>query len=116
MPRNGMEHRLQPILKYPGAKWLLAPWIVAQFPPHRVYLEPYFGSGAVLFAKPPAPIELVNDLDSQVVNLFRVIRERPAELAQALALTPWAREEFTRANAEPETTDDVERARLFLVQ
>jgi len=43
---------VQPILKYPGAKWNLANWIIQQMPPHKVYLEPFFGSGAVFFNKP----------------------------------------------------------------
>lgn len=116
MPRNGMEGRLMPLLKYPGAKWTLAPWIAAHFPAHRTYLEPYFGSGAVLFAKPPSRAEIVNDLDDEIVNLFRAIRDRPADLARAVALTPWAREEFAHANAEPDVADEVERARLFLVR
>ena len=51
--------------------------------PHQVYLEPYAGSAAVLFAKPRVPVEIINDLDGQVVNFFRELRDRPAELARA---------------------------------
>ncbi len=58
------------ILKYPGSKWRLADWIIGFFPPHHTYVEPFFGSGAVLFNKPRSDIETVNDLDSDIANLF----------------------------------------------
>ena len=82
------------ILKYPGAKWRIADWIISQFPKHKVYCEPFFGSGGVFFNKTPSAIETINDIDGNVVNLFKVCRERPAELAFVLSLTPWARDEF----------------------
>lgn len=106
---------MEPILKYPGAKWRLAPWILRYLPPHETYLEPYFGSGAVFFLKDPARIETINDMDGEVVNFFRVCREHPDALADALALTPWAREERNRAYSEA-TVDDTERARQFAVR
>lgn len=55
-----------PVLKYPGAKWRMADWIVENMPKHKTYLEPFFGSGAVLFNKTPSPIETVNDLDENL--------------------------------------------------
>lgn len=70
-----------PILKYPGAKWSIADWILEFIPEHDVYLEPFFGSGAVFFNKRPVRIETINDIDGDVVNLFRVIRTRAEELA-----------------------------------
>jgi DNA adenine methylase len=105
---------VKPILRYPGAKWRLAPWIISHMPPHESYLEPYFGSGAVFFGKAPARIETINDLDGEVINFFRVCRERPDDLAEALALTPWARAE--REAAYEPATDDLERARRFAVR
>ena len=73
------------ILNYPGAKWGIASKIVELMPPHRSYLEPFFGSGAVLFNKSPSAIETVNDIDGDIVNFFRVVRESPKELAEAIA-------------------------------
>ena len=64
---------LNAIIKYPGAKWGIAEWIISHFPPHHSYLEPFFGSGAVLFNKQRSAIETVNDLDGNVVNLFEWI-------------------------------------------
>ncbi|MBE3584965.1 MAG: DNA adenine methylase [Thermoanaerobacter sp.] len=103
-----------PVLKYPGAKWSLAKWIVSHMPPHRVYLEPFFGSGAVFFAKWPSHIETINDIDGQVVNMFRIIRERPDELAWLIEMTPWARAEYYESYEL--TGDPLEDARRFLVR
>lgn len=85
------------IIKYPGAKWGIAEWIISHFPPHHSYLEPFFGSGAVLFNKQRSAIETVNDLDGNVVNLFEWIRKDPERLADAIYWTPYAREVFDRA-------------------
>lgn len=109
-------NELRTILKYPGAKWRIADWIVNLMPEHKSYLEPYFGSGAALFRKPPSRIETINDLDGDVVNIFRCIRERGDELARAVALTPYSREEYENAFEHSGVTDPVERARLFLLQ
>jgi DNA adenine methylase len=102
------------ILHYPGSKWSMADWIISHMPPHTTYLEPFFGSGAVLFRKSPSVIETVNDLDGNVVNLFRVIRDRPDELAHVLQWTPYARDEYY--TAYDDAGDDLERARRFLVR
>lgn len=63
------------VLKYPGSKWSIANWIISFFPRHHTYIEPFFGSGAVLFNKVPSAIETVNDLDDEVVNLFNCIKK-----------------------------------------
>ena len=85
------------VIKYPGAKWSIAQWIIGHFPPHHSYLEPFFGSGAVLFTKNRSAIETVNDVDGDVVNLFDWIRKDPERLAQAIYWTPYAREVYDRA-------------------
>ena len=61
---------LKSLLRYPGAKWRLADWIVKHMPAHKIYLEPFFGSGAVFFNKHPCNTEIINDLDGDVVNLL----------------------------------------------
>lgn len=103
------------ILKYPGGKWRIAEWIIGQFPAHKVYCEPFFGSGGIFFNKSPSAIETINDIDGNVVNLFKVCRERPAELAAALELTPWAREEYINCY-DMTVGDEVERARRTVVR
>lgn len=109
------------VLHYPGAKWRVADWIVSMMPSHKSYLEPFFGSGAVFFTKSRVPIETVNDLDGEIVNLFRVIREQPQELAAAVAMTPYSREEYEKAwelldHGEMDEPDGVEHARLTLLR
>ena len=80
--------------------------------PHRVYLEPYAGSAAVLFRKPRVPVEIINDVDGQVVNFFRVLRDHPAELARACQLTPYSRAEYETI-VDRAAAGEVERARRF---
>lgn len=103
------------LLNYPGAKWGMAREIVALMPPHRSYLEPFFGSGAVLFNKPPSAIETVNDIDGDIVNFFRVLREYPTELAADIAMTPYSREVFNDAH-ENRGDSEYQRAYRFAIR
>ena len=82
------------VLKYPGSKWNIARQLVELIPPHHSYVEPYFGSGAVLFSKTPSSIETVNDLDGDVVNLFRCIQQDAERLARLVMTTPYSREVY----------------------
>lgn len=105
------------IIKYPGSKWRTAEWIISHFPPHHSYLEPFFGSGGVLFTKPRSNIETVNDLDGNVVNLFECIRSDPERLARAIYWTPYARAEYDRAFERQYTERDrFQRAVDFYVR
>lgn len=101
---------MKPPVPYYGGKITLAPAIAALLPDHRHYVEPFAGSLAVLLAKPPSTMETVNDLDGEVVNFWRVLRDRPADLARVCALTPHSRAEYDAA-ADMDTPDDLERAR-----
>lgn len=103
------------LLNYPGAKWGMATEIVALMPPHRAYLEPFFGSGAVLFNKPPSAIETVNDIDGDIVNFFAVMRDYPEELARRIDLTPYSRDVFDDAH-ENRGGDPVDRAYRFAIR
>lgn len=94
---------------------MLAPWIIAHFPPHRVYTECFGGAASVLLRKERSYAEIYNDLDGSVVNLFRVLRsERSAELISAIVNTPFARAEF-ELSYEP-TDDPLEFARRLVVR
>lgn len=97
---------------YYGSKSTIAPWIVAMMPPHRVYIELFAGSAAVLFAKPPSTHEILVDIDRNVVTFFRVLREQPAELARICRLTPYSRQEY-RDSRLTDDVNDLERARRF---
>lgn len=108
---------IQPILRWPGAKWRIAKWIINHFPSHGVYLEPFFGSGAVFFTKPPSSTETVNDIDDNIINLFKVCRDYPMEIARKIELTPYSKSEyeFCRKNYSDKKCDEIERARRYLV-
>jgi DNA adenine methylase len=107
---------VQPPITWFGSKSRLAPKIVSQFAPHHTYCEPFGGSAAVLLAKPPAKVEVYNDINADLVNLFRVIREPDlfSRLRSAAENTLYARNEFKLAK-EP-SDDPVESARRFLVR
>lgn len=108
--------RARPVLRWHGGKWLLAPWIIEHLPPHRLYVEPFGGAASVLLRKPRAYAEIYNDLNGEVVTLFRVLRdpERSARLIELLRLTPFARQELEGAYAT--TPDPVETARRLVVR
>lgn len=95
---------------------MLADWIISHFPPHRIYVEPFGGAASVLLQKPRVYSEVYNDLDGEVVNLFRVLRdpESAERLRESVRLTPFAREEFLAAYEPAE--DAVERARRIVIR
>ena len=108
---------MKSVIKYPGAKWSVAQWIIAHFPPHHSYLEPFFGSGAVLFSKERSNIETVNDIDDDVINLFDWIRRDPEMLAHAIRWTPYSRAVYDQAWADQYTEKDpFKRAVNFYVR
>ena len=106
----------RPVLRWHGGKWMLAPWIIGHFPPHRIYVEPFGGAASVLIRKPRAYCDVYNDLDDDVVGLFRVLQnpEQAARLRALLHLTPFARREFEIG--WDETSDPVERARRLIIR
>jgi len=106
----------RPAVRWHGGKWKLAPWIISHFPAHRVYVEPFGGGASVLLRKPRAYAEVYNDLDGEVVNLFRVLRdaEQSQHLIAQVALTPFSRDEFK--DAYQRSDDPVERARRLLIR
>lgn len=104
--------RMKPPIPYYGGKGTMAGWLAGLLPDHGVYIEPFAGSLAVLLAKRPAPIEVVNDLDGWIVAFWRVLRDQPEELERLCALTPYARDEYAAA-VDDEDLDDLERARRF---
>lgn len=104
----------RPIVRYHGGKYVLAPWIINHFPQHRCYVEPFGGGGSVLLRKERSYAEVYNDLDGEIVNLFRVARERGEELARAVELTPFSRAEFT--DSYKPSPDTLEQARRTLVR
>lgn len=108
---------MRAFFRYPGSKWGLANWIISHFPADyekMVYLEPFVGSGAVFFNKRPGRVETINDLDGDIVNLFKVLRECPDKLERQLTLTPYSRQEYEMSFQPCE--DPLERARRYMVR
>jgi len=97
------------MLRYHGGKWLLAEWIISHFPQHRCYVEAYGGGASVLLRKPRSYAEVYNDLDDEVVNVFRVARDQGQQLKESLYLTPFSRKDFETSYAP--TDCPLERAR-----
>ena len=116
-PRQGGVEA--PIVRQYGSKWRMATRLINLFPEHRVYVEPYMGSAAVFLSRKPAEVEILNDLDSEVVNLFEVVRDHREELERVVRGTPYSEEEFHKAaslEADAPGLGKVERARRFLVR
>lgn len=100
-----------------GGKFNHLGWLLPLLPPSTHYCEPFGGSAAVLLNRHPDPLETYNDLDGEVVNFFRVLRDRPDDLIRAIGLTPFSREELRRASREPTANlGELERARRFFVR
>ena len=109
-----MKTLTRPALRYHGGKWRLASWIISYFPPHVCYVEPFGGAMSVLLRKLSSPLEVYNDLDEEVITFFRVLRERPYELEQAISNTPFSRRELDVAFDA--AGDDLERARRLYIR
>ena len=107
---------MRSFISWVGGKSKLAPEIVKQFPEHKTYVEVFGGAGWVLFRKEPSKVEVYNDLDGDLVNLFRVVKHRPSALVERLNLVLYSREsykEFTQKWKE-RLPDEVDRAASFL--
>ncbi len=101
---------IRPPVKWHGGKHYLAKRIIAHFPPHRVYLEPFGGAASVLLNKPPCEIETYNDLDPRITRLFRVLRNRGEDFARRVELIPYSQIEFEKASEYPEDATSLDKA------
>ncbi|MBI4295178.1 MAG: DNA adenine methylase [Chloroflexi bacterium] len=100
-----------------GGKFNHLTWLLPLLPECHHYCEPFGGSAAVLLNREPSPVETYNDIDGEMVNFFRILRDQTDELIKTIALTPFSREEFYWAlSANEKSLSDVERARRFFVR
>ena len=109
-----MKYPSRPILRYHGGKFRLASWLLSFFPEHRIYVEPFGGAGSVLLQKQRSYMDIYNDLDGEIVNLFMVTRDLGEKLVSAIELTPFSRDEFIDSYLP--TDDPIERARRLVVR
>ncbi len=95
---------------------MLAPWIISQFPSHRNYTEPFGGGASILLRKRRSYSEVYNDMDGDIVNVFKVLQgnDTSKELQRLLFLTPYSRSEF-KASYEL-SNDPIERARRTIIR
>jgi DNA adenine methylase len=120
--KNGTSasERLRAPFQYFGGKGNMLARLLSLLPPHQVYVEPFCGAASLFFAKPPSPVEVLNDLNEDVVNVFRVLqnKETHEELRFRLMYTPYARSEFLRAieMLKREDLTPVDRAWAFMVR
>ena len=116
-PKKAFSSRSRSAFGYYGSKQRLSSQILAHLPPHNCWVELFCGSAAMTMAKKPAKIEIINDLDHEIVNVFLQLRTRPKDLIQAIKLTPYAKEEFRIAMSnDKRKISDLERARQFLTK
>ncbi len=102
-----------------GGKFSHLNWILPLLPESHHFCEPFGGSAAILLNREPSPVETYNDLDSQVVNFFKVLRNQKEELIYAIGMTPFAREEFEiaiKTDFEDGNISDLEKARRFYIK
>lgn len=100
--------------KWVGGKSRLRKFIIPLIPAHQCYVEPFGGAAWVLFGKSISPIEVLNDIDEELINFFRVVKRRPEELIKSFDLELVSRGEFRRlADADPASLSEVERAHRF---
>lgn len=106
----------RPALRYHGGKWQIRKWVLGHFPRHRVYTDAYGGAASILLSKPRAYLEVYNDVDAEIVNVFRVLRDpvTAARLCELVTLTPYARDEFRAAYED--TEHPVELARRTVIR
>ena len=114
LERPSRRHRI--VFGWYGGKFNHLEWLLPLLPKAHHYCEPFSGSAAVLLNREPSPVETYNDIDGDVVNFFRVLRDRHEELTRAIALTPFSREEFHQAINGSQSSNDLERARHFYIR
>lgn len=101
---------------YFGSKNKIALQLCSDLPPHNCWVEAFCGSAALTLKKEPAPIEVINDVDNEIVNLFEQLRNNHEQLCEMIEFTPYAENELINARIPLEGLSDLERARRFLVQ
>lgn len=101
---------------YFGSKNKIAIQLCTNLPPHNCWVEAFCGSAALTLRKDPAPIEVINDIDNEIINLFEQLRDNHERICDMVALTPYAEQELINARVIVDGLSKIERARRFLVQ
>lgn len=115
-PIAGLKSKKRLAFGWYGGKFSHLEWLLPLLPACHHYCEPFAGSAAVLLNRTPSPVETYNDLDGEVANFFRVLRDDKVQLVEAIGLTPFSREEFSIACVLDPGLSPLERARRFFVR
>jgi DNA adenine methylase len=108
------NRKLRSPIRWAGGKSRLTKNILELMPPHDRYVEPFAGGAWVLFSKPSSNSEVINDLDPELINFYRVIQTKPGDFLQAFEWVLVSRQWFNElAEQDPTTLDPVERAFRF---
>lgn len=113
--RNSTSKLHRSPIRWMGGKALLAKQLIELFVPHHCYVEAFGGGGALFFNKEKSKVEVYNDVNSDLVNFFRILRYHPEPLIQELELVPNSREEFEAYLQHPGFTDIQKAARWFFL-
>ena len=116
MKATSKYKKITPPFGYFGSKSRIALQLCDKLPIHNCWVDVFCGSSSVTLAKSPAPIEIINDINSDIVNLFKQLRDNHEELSKVISLTPYSHEELNLARIKSDNDDDLERARKFLIQ
>ena len=114
--KNNKYKKVNTPFGYFGSKNKIAIEICSDLPQHYCWVEAFCGSSALTLAKPPAPIEIINDIDDDIVNVFKQLRNNHEELCRLISLTPYSRLEFDDSRKQNESDSEIEKARKFLIQ
>lgn len=105
-----------PLLRNQSSKFKISDWVLSFFPKHRIYVEPFGGCASILLNKSPSDIEVYNDLNLDLYNLFRILREpeQAQSLIYAIENTPFSQKEFKQAFRN--TQNNIEKARRLFIR
>lgn len=111
---NTNHKMLNSPFKWVGGKSRLRKYIINLLPSHTCYVEPFAGAAWVMFGKPPSDVEVINDIDEDLVNFFRIVKHKPEELIASFEWELVSRSEFQRlARLDTSQISDVQRAHRF---
>lgn len=111
---NDKAHKMKPVVPWMGGKRRLAKHLLPLFPAHQTYVEPFAGGAALFFMKQPAKVEIINDVNGELVNLYRVIKNHLEEFIRHFKWCLVSREEYlTLKVINPDTLTDIQRAARF---
>jgi len=109
---------IRPIFNYFGSKFSLSRKLLCLIPPHQTYIEPFCGSAAMFFAKPPSKFEILNDINHSIIILFSVLRDpvKLRSLCELITFTPYSREEYETSQNYCSKDNDIIRSWKFLIE